>query len=559
MTRRMRGWVIFGATVVFALGLYVCSAPEGRLESGLLGFTLSAVSAAVAGGLVGTLANRCFGWRIGTAAALVWVMTPGVWNRAVVGAPSVCLAAVGALILWLAYAGLSFMTRRARAHRLELLGAGGDMTAHGDAVRQRRGCRIVSRLLLGGAVAFAVNSALMHDSRIGEAAGVYARLMLDEAGDRIVVLNGVADRQMVREENRRNRAAGRTASNSRLLPLRTDAAFRTQLVARVRREWPTETNLWMAAEIGPAALAEELVRTRPERVYVMTGLSTTPEKWMARWVAMTPYFGSRDPFIPQMRRAFALEGNTLARRLREGGKTKEAWKLAWRVYDEIEPGNALALLDLNGMLRRGYAADGGIRRRIEQDLKERRLEDRLSGLRPDWQMLAAWNNEMIRAHGRGDVAAAETIARKILSKPEWRTFIPAHAVMGSALAQKGDLAEAELFFKAALRGKGTAAPQPAVMNDYADTLRKLGRYDEAERLARRAVAESGGKVKLYKITLAQILREAGKRPPAVSSKPPCRHATTICAISQWKWTRNKGAPHLASHHERAWQLREAHG
>ena len=118
--------------------------------------------------------------------------------------------------------------------------------------------------------------------------------------------------------------------------------------------------------------------------------------------------------------------------------------------------------------------------------------------------LVALNNEMIRAHGRGDLAGAERTARKILSQPEWRTFVPANAVMGSALAEKGEHAAAAAFFKAALSGKGLAAPQPVVMNDYADTLRHLGRYAEAEAYARRAIAASGGKVPLYKMTLDQI-------------------------------------------------------
>ena len=126
--------------------------------------------------------------------------------------------------------------------------------------------------------------------------------------------------------------------------------------------------------------------------------------------------------------------------------------------------------------------------------------------------LIALNNEMIRAHGRGDLAGAEKTARKILSQPEWRTFVPANAVMGSALAQKGEYVAAAAFFKAALSGKGTAAPQPVVMNDYADTLRHLGRYAEAEAFARRAIAASGGKVPLFRQTLAEILYEAGKTP-----------------------------------------------
>lgn len=135
-----------------------------------------------------------------------------------------------------------------------------------------------------------------------------------------------------------------------------------------------------------------------------------------------------------------------------------------------------------------------------------------SGQSPDLRQLVAWNNEMIREHGCGHIEQAELIARKILSRPAWRSFVPANAVMGSALAQKGDYAAAEPFFKAALSGRGSAGPQPAVMNDYADTLRRLGRYGEAEVFARRAVALSGGRVRLFRQTLAEILHEANKCP-----------------------------------------------
>ena len=136
-------------------------------------------------------------------------------------------------------------------------------------------------------------------------------------------------------------------------------------------------------------------------------------------------------------------------------------------------------------------------------------DDRTPDVQGNTGALVALNNEMIRAHGRGDLAAAERTARKILSQSEWRTFVPANAVMGSALAQKGEYAAAAAFFKAALSGgRGRAAPQPVVMNDYADTLRHLGRYAEAEDFARRAIAASGGKVPLFKQTLDEILNEA---------------------------------------------------
>ena len=135
-------------------------------------------------------------------------------------------------------------------------------------------------------------------------------------------------------------------------------------------------------------------------------------------------------------------------------------------------------------------------------------DDRIRDEAHDRQTLIELNNEMIRAHVRGDLTNAVRVAAQILSQPAWRTFVPANAVMGSALAQEGDYVAAEAFFKAALSGKGAAAPQPVVMNDYADTLRHLGRYAEAETFARRAVAASGGKVPLYKLTLDQILNEA---------------------------------------------------
>ena len=145
-------------------------------------------------------------------------------------------------------------------------------------------------------------------------------------------------------------------------------------------------------------------------------------------------------------------------------------------------------------------------------------DDRIPDETRDRQTLVELNNEMIRAHVRGDWTNAARMAVKILSEPAWRTFVPANAVMGSALAQEGDYEAAEAFFKAALSGKGVAAPQPVVMNDYADTLRHLKRYDEAETFVRRAIAESGGKEVLYQRTLAQILRDAGKNMDEMNSE-----------------------------------------
>ena len=135
----------------------------------------------------------------------------------------------------------------------------------------------------------------------------------------------------------------------------------------------------------------------------------------------------------------------------------------------------------------------------------------------NWQTLVELNNEMIRAHGRGDWTNAAQLAAKILSQPKWKTFVPANAVMGSVLARDGDYDAAEAFFRAALSGK-VFAPQPVVLNDYADTLCHLRRYNEAEIFARRAITLSGGTVPLFKLTLEQILSAAGKSADELNSK-----------------------------------------
>lgn len=510
MSNMFKGVFVFGGTFVLAFGLYLLTAPTGLPWNASVPVTVSAAAAALAGGLVGAIVTRCFGWRVGVAAALAWTLAPAVWNHAVTGGIGAVVAAGLAMAGELAQVIFLLMTRRAREIHATASIENNNLTAHDVAVRRAQERHVVSWALLSAAVVFAVFAAWTHDYRLGEAASAYARAQMDEAGNRFVILNGIADEQMVREEENRNRMLRREGDISQLLHFRDDAAYRTQLVAYVRRTWPTDTNLWAAAQIGPAAFADAVFRSHPDRVYTMTGKSTTPSRWAARWAAMAPYLGSKDGFIPLMRRAFAIEGNTLANRLQGEGRLAEAWKLYLQVYDEIDPGNLSALVNLTGMLERGYEAEPELCQRVNGELRGRLRGGLLPEFQPVWGTLIAWNNEMIQAYGRGNLDLAAVIARKILSRPEWRTFIPANAVMGSVMARDGDYSAAETFFRAALAGKGTAAPQPIVMNDYADTLRNLKRYDEAEAYARRAIAASGGRSELFKLTLAEILRDAGK-------------------------------------------------
>jgi len=590
MKRDIVGELIFWGALVFGLALYCLTSPAGLPWNGstelalawsgqvvelpdmphpvwgyfvwLFGghyVALSAVALAIAGGFIGAMTNRHFGWRFGVASALVWIMLPPVWDRAITGVRSAFVASGIVLAVWFVHASVLFFTRRARATQqaAALTAEGSAQTGYHLAAWRMWVNRIAARVVLGAAVLFAIVSASFHDYKLGEAASAYARVMLDEAGERMVILNGVADDQMVWEEARRRKGA-----ESRLLLFRNDLAYRAELVARVKKAWPAETNLWVAAQIGPAALADVAFRHHPDRVYMMTGKTTTLAQWEKRWAAMADYLDSSDRFISLLRRAFAFEGNTLANQLQADGKLKEAWGLYWRLYTEIDPGNASSLVNLSEMLRRGYTANVEARQRIERGMKgllregmtaqqmwaqahmivaaygpvmpdskalaemRARIEKRLAELEkqgaqpdlsPEWRSLIEWNNSMVHAHDMGDIDKAARIARTILSKPEWRSFIPANAIMGSVMAVEGDYVAAEMFYRVALQGQGKAAPTPVIFNDYADVLRHLGRFDEAEQYARRAVREDTTHQWLYELTLAQVLRDAKKNPDEVKS------------------------------------------
>lgn len=562
MYRDAIGEVVFWAAVAFALVLYGVSAPAGLpwnastdlalawsgqivappgLAHPVWGYfvqvfyghhvALSIMAAAFAAGLIGAIVNRYLGWRLGAAAALAWIVWPGVWNRAITGDASITHDFCMVLGLWAANALFLILTQRVQGWSL----------FESSTVRSTAATALHFRIIsvgcyavLGASVAFAAFSIVRHDYSLGEPASAYARVMLDEIGTRCAVLNGVADSQMVWEAERRAPGASR-----RFVQLRNDDAYRASFAARVKREWPTETNLWVCAQMGPKTFADRVLEQDPDRVYVMTGASTTPERWAARWKAMTPCLGSSDPFVAPLRRAFAREGVTLAARLRQEGRQKDAWGLYWRIYTEIDPHHSAALIGLGEMLWGGYPADEssrtfvedsirGLVRDDERDLSKEELlaraRERLADRDRRGERLEApaqlktlveWGDEMLKAHYARDFKTSARIARTILSQPEWRNYTPANAVMGSQMARSGDYESADLFYRAALNGTGAAVPKPVLLNDYADTLLHLAQLDEAERYARQAVALTGDEEWLFRLTLAEILKAEEKNPEEI--------------------------------------------
>lgn len=129
--------------------------------------------------------------------------------------------------------------------------------------------------------------------------------------------------------------------------------------------------------------------------------------------------------------------------------------------------------------------------------------------RPSLESLVEWNNEMVKAMDAGKKDEAAKLARAILSVPEWRAFIPANVVMGTISGMDGDFVSSERFFRTAIKAS-TNEPPAVVCNDFAETLRQLKKYDEAEAYARKAIAKAGPKDWMGRLTLIQILKDAKK-------------------------------------------------
>jgi len=370
MNRKKECVRVFAGAAAFAYALYALTLPEG-LPWGIPE-TLSGtwMVVALAAGLLGSLVTRYLGWRCGAAVALVFTCVPDVWNRTILGEPGMAFVASAVCGLWLLNAILLWLFRKARAARGAAPAAAAGATASHDETKNRVN-GIAAWVFLGIAALYAALSILLHDYKLGEPASVFAKGVVEEAGERIVVLNRALDEQVEREVRSKSEEV-RSKDGILFVSLREDEENRTNVVAWAKREWPGETNLHLSAQVGVVAFLNAAVKAHPERFYIMNGKSTTLAGWEKRWEAFEPYLKSKDPFVPVARRLFGQEGNRVANALLdEGEKVKElgqgqernvpsqtsakaAWQLYKRIYEEIDPSNASALFNLNEMVRRGY-------------------------------------------------------------------------------------------------------------------------------------------------------------------------------------------------------------
>lgn len=102
-----------------------------------------------------------------------------------------------------------------------------------------------------------------------------------------------------------------------------------------------------------------------------------------------------------------------------------------------------------------------------------------------------------------DQAGAELHARQVLRTTRKHSL--ANYVMGSLRLQEGSYGEAEDF----LRRSVETAPSAAALNDLAEVLRRIRKFDEAERCVREALKLNPGLYVAWE-TLASVLLEANK-------------------------------------------------
>jgi len=542
--RAVKGLFVFIGAAAFAAAFYALTKPDGlpwgvAAAFGALGDRPLPLCV-VAAGLLGALFNRYFGWKVGVAAATIWIFAPGVWNGAILGEPFAALAALGVVALFVLNAILLFVFRKAIAVHHSASEQGQSTLSSADIVGWRGWVNYLAGwVFLGAAAIFAIVSLWLHDYKLGEPASVYARGIVEDAGERIIVLNGVADEQVENEVKVEGEG-----EQWKVLSLTKGEEYREDVLKWVRTEWPGETNLAVAAQVSVSAFADEAIKVHPERFYVMNGDSTTREAWEKRWAAFEPYLKSSDRFVPVARRLFAREGNAVANRLQDTDAAA-AWKLYGRIANEIDSDNISALVNMSEMLRKGLYTTTekekkDIKARIDAFLAKDRnrahareivrmmgpvkedpeLEAKMREARqaqfeamkasgqklefsPAYKRMKQGSDAMIDAFVAGDLEGAGAIARRILSDPQWAEWAPANAVMGVVCASKGEYAAAEKFFVTATTR--TDVRPDIIMNAYADTLMHLGKLDEAEAILREGIARTGEKFWPFQYTLAEVL------------------------------------------------------
>ena len=305
-----------------------------------------------------------------------------------------------------------------------------------------------------------------------------------------------------------------------------------------------------AVELSAPALAEEL-----SLLALPTGAvakAWSKELWPESrefevWKTVAPLAaGSEATGSRYFRRALARIMLETAAEHQAKAELEAAAKIYLYVWKNIDPDNISVLFNLYGMRRRGYpfgehtiamidaayrafASDRARTTRVERLVREGGRvflsEDEIvvanERFKPQLESIIRLRNQAKVEENRryaeelrgvldsGDVESLGKAAKGILRRD--RTNALANGLLGTLEAGKANYAEAEFYLARAAREE--AAPI-AVLNNYAETLRTLGKFEEAEIYARKAVA-AGPKFWRVHETLADVLYSKGADPAMV--------------------------------------------
>ena len=228
----------------------------------------------------------------------------------------------------------------------------------------------------------------------------------------------------------------------------------------------------------------------------------TVDLWRGNWVTFTT-MSRLEPSWDYYRRLFRICGDRLGKRLLDAGDLKGSWTVFWEVMNRVDGEDGVAILNLCGLIARGYEVDSAAREKLSRKLlwlfrglkmSERLTEEnRKTAKMVQRTIQASINNKLIRPDqiGRklldldlllGDWESAERDAQGILMLD--RQNVKALAVMGNVCGRRGDYAESERYLRRALE---TGEADDAVTNDLVFTLVCMGHAKEAVPMARSLV------------------------------------------------------------------------
>ena len=140
-----------------------------------------------------------------------------------------------------------------------------------------------------------------------------------------------------------------------------DVAYARQLVRWTDELPDADDDLRFAADLGPMAFVDEWF----DRYASATNLADTCllrfvrpcADWEARCDRLAPYLSDRkSPAVGYVKRYLGAQGNAVAAERQKGGDKAAAWRLYWRILDEIDECNLSAMLNLSEMVDVGYPA-----------------------------------------------------------------------------------------------------------------------------------------------------------------------------------------------------------